>query len=116
MPVEFAPSSNIALLRESATIAASQRAKALRAAGREIIDLGAGEPDFDTPDFIRTAGKQAIDDGQTHYTPTEGILSLREAIAASVRESAPLASDVVAQDVVVSNGSKQSLFNACFAS
>ncbi|MEO7966740.1 MAG: pyridoxal phosphate-dependent aminotransferase [Gemmatimonadaceae bacterium] len=114
MAVEFRPSSNIALLRESATIAVSQRAKALRAEGRKIIDMGAGEPDFDTPDFIRQDAKAAIDAGHSHYTPTEGILPLREAIAAHIRTYSPLAADVAALDVVVSNGSKQSLFNACF--
>ena len=63
-------------------MAVSVRAKALRAAGRPVIDLGAGEPDFDTPEFIRRAAQCAIDAGATHYTATEGILPLREAIAA----------------------------------
>ncbi|GMV11291.1 MAG: aminotransferase [Gemmatimonadota bacterium] len=114
MSLEFVPSSNIALLRESATIAVSQRAKALKAEGRAIIDLGAGEPDFDTPAFIREAGKAAVDAGHTHYTPTEGILPLRAAIAERSRAYGPVAEPLVAQDVVVSNGSKQALFNACF--
>lgn len=114
MPHSFSPSSNIALLRESATIAVSQRAKALRAEGRRILDMGAGEPDFDTPAFICDAAKAALDAGHTHYTPTEGILPLREVIAARAREEGPAGSNVAAADVVVSNGSKQSLFNACF--
>lgn len=114
MALTFAPSPNIALLRESATIAVSQRAKALKAEGRTIIDLGAGEPDFDTPSFIRDAAKRAIDDGHTHYTPTDGILPLRQAIADEARRYGPIAADIAAQDVVVSNGSKHSLFNACF--
>jgi aspartate aminotransferase len=107
----FAPSGNIAQLRESATIAVSARAKALRAAGRPIIDLGAGEPDFDTPEFIRRAAQKAIDAGATRYTATEGILPLREAIA---RRAADMGAEVAAGQVVVSTGSKQSLFNACF--
>ena len=107
----FVPSGNIAQLRESATIAVSARAKALRAAGRPVIDLGAGEPDFDTPEFIRRAAQRAIDGGATRYTATEGILPLREAIA---RRAAELGADVGAGQVVVSTGSKQSLFNACF--
>ena len=74
-------SSNVARIRESATIAVSQRARALKAQGREIIDLGAGEPDFDTPLFIRNAAKQALDEGATRYTAVEGILPLRQAIA-----------------------------------
>ncbi|MEO6446076.1 MAG: pyridoxal phosphate-dependent aminotransferase [Gemmatimonadaceae bacterium] len=114
MAVEFTPSANIALLRESATIAVSQRAKALKAEGRAVIDLGAGEPDFDTPGFIREDAALAMDAGHTRYTATEGIPALRAAIAALAREQGPVAESLVAQDVVVSNGSKQSLFNACF--
>lgn len=114
MAPSFAPSPNIALLRESATIAVSQRAKALKAEGRTIIDLGAGEPDFDTPAFIGAAAKAAVDAGHTHYTPTDGILPLRQAIAAEAHEYGPLAAGIAAQDIVVSNGSKHSLFNACF--
>ena len=114
MPIRFEPSSNIALLRESATIAVSQRAKALKAEGRQIIDLGAGEPDFDTPKFIRDDAAAAMHAGATRYTPTDGILPLREAVARAARASGPAAADVTPQDVVISNGSKQSLFNACF--
>jgi aspartate aminotransferase len=110
----FAPSANVAFLKESATIAVSARARALKAQGRNVIDLGAGEPDFNTPEFIRRAGQRAIDAGATKYTATEGILPLREAIAAQT--SARWSGDrITAADVVVSNGSKQSLFNACFA-
>jgi aspartate aminotransferase len=107
----FALSRNIAQLRESATIAVSARAKALRAAGRPVIDLGAGEPDFDTPEFIRRAAQRAIDAGATRYTATEGILPLRDAIA---RRAGEMGADVGSGHVVVSTGSKQSLFNACF--
>jgi aspartate aminotransferase len=107
----FAPSGNIAQLRESATIAVSARAKALRAAGRPVIDLGAGEPDFETPEFIRRAAQSAIDAGATRYTATEGILPLRDAIA---RRAAEVGAEVGTGQVVVSTGSKQSLFNACF--
>ncbi len=111
----FTPSANIVELRESATIAVSARARALRAAGRTILDLGAGEPDFDTPRFIRAAAERAIDSGATHYTATEGILSLREAIAAEANDRYRGSDPITPADVVVSNGSKQSLFNACFA-
>ena len=113
MPRAFAPSANVATLRESATIAVSARAKALRAEGRPIIDLGAGEPDFDTPGFIRDAAKRAIDQGATRYTATAGIAPLRDAIAAQASEHLRGAS-VNAGDVVVSTGSKQALFNAVF--
>ncbi len=111
---EFKPSANVAQLRESATIAVSQKAKALKAAGREIIDLGAGEPDFDTPAFIKVAAQRAIDAGATKYTAVDGILPLREAIAAEANRAWKGSEKVTAAGVVVSTGSKQSLFNACF--
>ncbi len=110
----FTPSANVAQLKESATIAVSQRAKALRAAGREIIDLGAGEPDFDTPAFIRAAAQRAIDAGATRYTAVDGILPLRQAIADEANRRWKGADKATAAEVVVSTGSKQSLFNACF--
>ncbi|MBI2407685.1 MAG: pyridoxal phosphate-dependent aminotransferase [Gemmatimonadetes bacterium] len=112
----FVPSPNVASIKESATIAVSQRAKALKAAGRSIIDLGAGEPDFDTPKFILDATKAALDAGATRYTAVEGILPLREAIAAgATRRRAGREAAVTAGEVVVSTGSKQSLQNATFA-
>src|SRR5512134_3678584 len=86
MTSTHAVSGNVAQLRESATIAVSQRARALKAQGRHIIDLGAGEPDFDTPEFIRRAAKRALDEGATRYTAVEGILPLREAIAGAANE------------------------------
>lgn len=111
--LSFRPSANIAELRESATIAVSQRAKALKAEGREIIDLGAGEPDFGTPAPIVEAAKQALDAGATRYTAVEGILSLRQAIAADANREYKGTDGITAGEVVVSGGSKQSLFNAC---
>jgi aspartate aminotransferase len=110
----FAPSANIAQMKESATIAASQRARALRAQGRPIIDLGAGEPDFDTPEPIRKAAQAAIDNGATRYTATEGTLSLRTAIASRATQRRGKGDAIGPGQVVVSSGSKQSLFNACF--
>jgi aspartate aminotransferase len=110
----FTPSANVAQLRESATIAVSQRAKALRASGREIIDLGAGEPDFETPAFIKAAAHRAIDAGATKYTAVDGILPLRQAIADEANRRWKGSGKVTAAEVVVSTGSKQSLFNACF--
>lgn len=109
----YAPSANVADLRESATIAVSTRAKALRAAGRSVIDLGAGEPDFPTPECVMDAAHRALDAGQTRYTQVEGIAPLREAIAK--RATIVRGSAVDPADVVVSAGTKQSLFNACFS-
>ncbi|HEX3867670.1 MAG TPA: pyridoxal phosphate-dependent aminotransferase, partial [Gemmatimonadaceae bacterium] len=99
-------------IRESATIAASSRAKALRAAGKPVIDLGAGEPDFPTPGFVLEAAQRALDAGATRYTLVEGILPLREVIAAGARELH--GASVGAENVVVGAGTKQGLFNACF--
>ena len=113
MPRAFSPSANVATMRESATIAVSARAKALRAEGRPIIDLGAGEPDFDTPGFIRKAAQRAIDEGATRYTATAGIIPLREAIAAHANERLR-GRTVGPGELVVSTGSKQALFNAVF--
>ncbi len=113
VPDPFRPSGNVASLRESATIAVSQRAKALKAAGREVIDLGAGEPDFDTPEPIRQAAKDALDRGATRYTAIEGIAPLREAIASAASASYLGDDPIRAGDVVVSTGSKQALYNAC---
>jgi aspartate aminotransferase len=107
-------SSNVSQLKESATIAVSQRARALKAQGRQIIDLGAGEPDFDTPEFIRAAAKRALDEGATRYTAVEGILPLRQAIA-DVTNERNQCETVTPADVVVTTGSKQALFNSCFA-
>lgn len=112
-PLAFRPSANIADLRESATIAVSQRAKALRAEGREVIDLGAGEPDFGTPAAIIEAAKRALDEGATRYTAVDGILPLRQAIAQQANAVYKGAGGIAATDVVVSGGSKQSLYNAC---
>ena len=111
----FVPSANLALLQESATIAVSARAAELRAQGRDIIDLGAGQPDFDTPAFIRRAAAEAVEAGATRYTATAGILPLRQAIAADATALSGGRHGYTAGDVVVSCGSKQSLFNACFA-
>jgi aspartate aminotransferase len=114
MSDHYTPSSNVADLQESATIAVSTRAKALRAAGKPVIDLGAGEPDFPTPAFIREAAKRALDSGATRYTLVEGIQPLRACIAERANERLGV-TEITPGEVVVSTGSKQSLFNACFA-
>jgi aspartate aminotransferase len=113
MPLVFQPSANIARMKESATLAVAAKARALKAAGHAIIDLGAGEPDFDTPAFIRQAAAAAVEAGATRYTATEGILPLREAIAADANRLWAHGAPITAAEIVVSSGSKQSLFNAC---
>lgn len=113
MSLVFQPSANIARMKESATLAVAAKARALKAAGKAIIDLGAGEPDFDTPLFVREAAVKALAEGATRYTATEGILPLREAVAADANRYVRGLAPVAANEVVVSNGSKQSLYNAC---
>jgi aspartate aminotransferase len=110
--MDFRPSANIARLKESATLAVAAKARALKAQGVQLLDLGQGEPDFDTPAFIREAAAEALNRGATRYTATEGILPLREAIAADANHQWA-AGDIAPAEVMVSNGSKQSLYNAC---
>lgn len=108
-------SENIARLRPSATIAVSTLAKELRAKGRDVIDLSAGEPDFDTPAWICDAGIRGIREGGTRYTPAAGMPALREAVADSLRAGSGAGWEVRPEQVVVGCGAKQALFNACFA-
>src|SRR5271168_3250244 len=83
------------------------RARALEAQGRSIIHLEIGEPDFETPRHIVEAGKQALDEGWTHYGPTQGLPELREAIAADVCETRGIS--VVPEHVCVGTGGKRSM-------
>ncbi|MGE0160478.1 MAG: pyridoxal phosphate-dependent aminotransferase [Gemmatimonadales bacterium] len=105
-------SDNVAKLKPSATMAVSALAKRLAAEGRDILDLSAGEPDFDTPAFVRDAAVRAIHGGQTRYTPPAGTPALRKAIAARLTERA--GRDMTWEGVVVTSGAKQALFNAIF--
>ncbi len=105
-------SKNIARLRPSATVAVSTLAKKLAAQGRDIINLGAGEPDFDTPDWVSAAAIDGIRAGRTRYTPAAGLPELRAAAARYM--TAGTAHPADGARVVVSAGAKQSLFNACF--
>jgi aspartate aminotransferase len=106
-------STNLQYLETSATIAVSREAKRRRAAGEDVVDLGAGEPDFPTPAIPSDAGIRAIKEGKTNYPPTEGILELRSAAATHLSLLSG-GRPVNADNIVVSSGSKQSLFNACF--
>ena len=97
-------------VKPSATIAVSQKARELKGAGRDIIGLGAGEPDFDTPDNIKQAAIEAINRGETKYTDVPGILPLREAIAAKFKRENGL--DYEPSQVIAATGGKQILYNA----
>jgi aspartate aminotransferase len=101
-------------VKPSATIAATQKARELRAQGREIISLSVGEPDFDTPDNIKAAAIDAIRRGETKYGPVAGIAPLREAIAAKFKRENGL--DYLPSQCIVGTGGKQILFNALMAS
>lgn len=100
-------------VKPSATIAVSQKARELKAKGRDVISLGAGEPDFDTPDNIKDAAIAAIKRGETKYTAVAGIIELREAIAKKFKRENNL--DYTANQVIVGTGGKQILFNALMA-
>ncbi|MCF6322496.1 MAG: pyridoxal phosphate-dependent aminotransferase [Rhizobiaceae bacterium] len=103
----------LARVKPSATIAVSEQARELKAAGREIIGLSAGEPDFDTPDNIKAAAIDAINRGETKYTPVVGILELREAISGKFKRENEL--DYEPSQIIVGTGGKQILFNALAA-
>jgi aspartate aminotransferase len=106
-------SDNIRELHPSATLAVTALCRDMRAAGRDVLDLSAGEPDFRTPEFASSAGIAAITQGFTQYTPVPGTPALRKAIAAQLTRQTGRRADP--QGVVVSTGAKQALFNVCFS-
>ncbi len=97
----------------SLTLAISAKAKAMKAAGENVISFGVGEPDFNTPVHIVDAAKEALDKGHTKYTPSSGLLELRTAIAEKFKRDNGLEYDP--SQIIVSNGAKHSIFNACYA-
>ncbi len=104
---------NLVHLKPSETIAISAETKRRRAAGEEVFDLSLGEPDFDTPMVAAQAGITAIQKGMTHYPPNPGIPELRVAIAKNLSLLSG-GRPVNADNILISSGSKHSLFNACF--
>lgn len=100
-------------VKPSATIAVTQKARELKNAGRDIIGLGAGEPDFDTPDNVKNAAIEAIRRGETKYPPVSGIAPLRDAIAKKFKRENNL--DYKPEQTIVGTGGKQILFNAFMA-
>ena len=100
-------------IKPSATLAVSQKARELKAQGRDIISLSAGEPDFDTPDNIKAAAIEAIRRGETKYTAVDGIPELKRAIAEKFRRDNDL--EYAPSQIIVSTGGKQVLFNALMA-
>jgi len=106
-------SATLSRVKPSPTIAVTSKAAEMRRAGHDVIGLGAGEPDFDTPDNIKAAGIRAIEEGKTKYTPPDGIPELKEAICAKFKRDNGL--DYTPAQVSVGTGGKQILYNALMA-
>ncbi|MFO7853793.1 MAG: pyridoxal phosphate-dependent aminotransferase [Paracoccaceae bacterium] len=104
---------SLSRVKPSATIAVTNKARELKAAGRDVIGLGAGEPDFDTPDNVKAAAKAAIDRGETKYTAVDGIPELKAAIVEKFRRENGL--EYTTEQVSVGTGGKQVLYNALMA-
>jgi aspartate aminotransferase len=100
----------LSVIKPSPTIAVSTKAAELKAAGRDVIGLGAGEPDFDTPEHVKEAARKAIADGKTKYTAVDGIPELKEAIVAKFKRENSI--NCTAAEVSVGTGGKQVLYNA----
>lgn len=99
-----------ARIKESLTLAITAKAKKMNEDGIKVISFGAGEPDFNTPDYVIKAAKDAMDAGKTKYTPSAGILPLRKAICLKLKRDNNLSYEP--KNIVVSNGAKHSLYNA----
>lgn len=111
---DFTPAARVQNIRVSPSTAAAQRARDLKAAGRDIVDMTVGEPDFDTPANVKAAAHAAIDRGETKYTPVNGTPQLRAAICGDFKRRLRL--DYAADEICVGGGAKQILFLALMAS
>jgi len=111
--LDYQLSDRIQKVKPSATLAISAKAQELRAAGKDIIGLGTGEPDFETPEHIKQAGIKAIESGFTRYTAVDGTASLKAAIIAKFKRDNQL--DYQPNQILVSSGGKQSFYNLCQA-
>lgn len=111
--MELRLSDRVLSIKPSPTLAVTNRAAELKAAGKDIIGLGAGEPDFDTPEHIKAAAIKAIQDGFTKYTAVDGTAGLKKAIIAKLKRDNGL--DYQANQILVSCGGKQSFFNLALA-
>jgi len=106
---KFVLADRVLQVAPSPTLAVNAKAKALRAAGADILNFSVGEPDLSTPAHVCEAGKKAIDDGRTRYTPAAGIVELREAVCAKLKKDQDW--DYVPDDVQISCGGKHGLYN-----
>ena len=111
--MDYSLSSRAVSLAPSLTLAISAKAKELRARGEDVIGLGAGEPDFDTPQHIKDAAAQALADGFTKYTPSSGIPELRQAVADKFQRDYGV--EYEPSQIIVSCGGKHSCFNVIYA-
>ena len=105
--------SRMSAIAPSLTLAISAKAKAMKQAGESVVSFSVGEPDFNTPQNIIDAAKAALDNGQTKYTPSSGLLPLRKAICDKFLKDNGL--EYEPSQIIVSNGAKHSIFNACYA-
>lgn len=96
-------------IQPSATLAITAKAKQLKSEGKDIVGFGAGEPDFDTPDFIKAAAIEAINNGLTKYTPAAGTLELKKAVQTKFKRENNL--DYQIDEIIINCGAKHSLFN-----
>lgn len=108
--INFPVSENVASMRGSSTLIAAQKANELRRSGIDVIDLSVGEPDFDTPQFIKDLAIEGLGKGLTKYTATAGIAEFRSAIADFYRDQ--FSANIPTSDIAASCGGKQALFNA----
>ena len=99
----------VADIGESVTLEITSKAKRMAKDGIDVVSFAAGEPDFDTPDFIKQAAIKAINEGFTKYTPSSGMIELRQAISAKLKKDNGL--EYSPEQIVVSNGAKHSLYN-----
>ncbi len=109
----FQVSERIKAIAPSMTLAISAKANELKAAGEHVINFGVGEPDFNTPEHICVAAKEALDKGYTKYVAAAGLPALKKAIVKKLKKDNNL--DYEASQIIVSNGAKHSIFNAIFA-
>ena len=114
LPASFRPAQRIGRIQPSPSTAAAARVRELQAEGRHILDLTVGEPDFDTPDSIKAAAIEAIEAGQTKYTPVNGTPRLRDAVRGALHRS--LGIQYSDAELTVGGGGKQVIFLALMAS
>ena len=106
-------SNRLQRLAPSATLAMSQKSSEMKAKGIDVINMSVGEPDFNTPDHIKEAAKQAVDQNYSRYSPVPGYADLRKAIADKLKRENQL--DYLPSEILVSNGAKQSVCNTMMA-